>query len=225
MKFQAKGKWKAMATPSINSSLFGGIEVLEDYNMHANIAPNKEGLVVKRKGDSSSSLAIPPKKRKNMFQEVDVNEGLAKEKGVKKPECITNKKKKKKRKKVDKNKPAINMTVLEKITQGEDTALERKHKMVEDVTNKGNPDKIDSLNGVEDSGEKLSNACDDVKTVESTKALEIDMSEWRNVFVCEDIIDALAEKGFNAPTPIQRLTLPSALRGNDYMHNIEMEYH
>ena len=39
-------------------------------------------------------------------------------------------------------------------------------------------------------------------------ALAVDiaeMGEWKDLFVCDEIIKALAEKGFKSPTPIQKL--------------------
>ena len=44
------------------------------------------------------------------------------------------------------------------------------------------------------------------------------MGEWKDLFVCDEIIKALAEKGFNSPTTIKILTLPAYLNGN--MHII-----
>merc|ERR1719348_1542146 len=49
------------------------------------------------------------------------------------------------------------------------------------------------------------------KVVKSLKMS--DMNEWKELFVCEEIIKVLAEKGFQSPTPIQRMTLAAALKG------------
>merc|ERR1719348_1483917 len=49
------------------------------------------------------------------------------------------------------------------------------------------------------------------KVVKSLKMS--DMNEWKELFVCEEIIKVLAEKGFSSPTPIQRMTLAAALKG------------
>ena len=38
------------------------------------------------------------------------------------------------------------------------------------------------------------------------------MSAWRNLFVPKEVLKGLAELGFSAPTPIQALVLPSAIR-------------
>ena len=38
------------------------------------------------------------------------------------------------------------------------------------------------------------------------------MSGWKNLFVPDDVLKALQEQGFDSPTPIQTLSLPSAIR-------------
>ncbi|XP_015271006.1 PREDICTED: ATP-dependent RNA helicase DDX24 [Gekko japonicus] len=40
----------------------------------------------------------------------------------------------------------------------------------------------------------------------------VDMSAWKGLFVPEPVLQALGELGFSAPTPIQALALPSAIR-------------
>merc|ERR1712013_923649 len=47
----------------------------------------------------------------------------------------------------------------------------------------------------------------------ATEGGEEDVSEWKKLFVCEALVSALEKKGFKTPTPIQRLTLPAALKG------------
>lgn len=44
-----------------------------------------------------------------------------------------------------------------------------------------------------------------------------DMGEWKDLVVYNEIIKALAEKGFNSPTTIKILTLPAYLSGNMYI--------
>ncbi|XP_053141567.1 ATP-dependent RNA helicase DDX24 [Hemicordylus capensis] len=41
---------------------------------------------------------------------------------------------------------------------------------------------------------------------------KVDMSAWKGLFVPKPVLQALSELGFNAPTPIQALALPSAIR-------------
>ncbi|XP_064625673.1 ATP-dependent RNA helicase DDX24-like isoform X2 [Lineus longissimus] len=55
----------------------------------------------------------------------------------------------------------------------------------------------DSSKGSETAGSKISTA---------------DMSPWKNLFVPPLVLKALEEQGFTCPTPIQSLTLPSAIR-------------
>ena len=44
------------------------------------------------------------------------------------------------------------------------------------------------------------------------KLFLLDMSAWNNLFVPDAIMKGLSELGFSAPTPIQTLVLPSAIR-------------
>ena len=39
-----------------------------------------------------------------------------------------------------------------------------------------------------------------------------DMSKWKDLFVPDPVLRALSDVGFDAPTPIQCLTLPAAIR-------------
>ena len=55
---------------------------------------------------------------------------------------------------------------------------------------------------------------DDVKDELSKFDANTDMSEWKSLYVCDEILLALKAKGFTNPTPIQKLTLPMALAGN-----------
>lgn len=40
-----------------------------------------------------------------------------------------------------------------------------------------------------------------------------DVSAWKELFVPEPVLDALRDLGFKEPTPIQRQTLPAAIKG------------
>jgi hypothetical protein len=46
---------------------------------------------------------------------------------------------------------------------------------------------------------------------ESTSS--VDVSAWKELFVPEPILNALRDLGFQEPTPIQRQTLPAAIKG------------
>ena len=41
----------------------------------------------------------------------------------------------------------------------------------------------------------------------------VDVSAWKELFVPEPVLDALRDLGFQEPTPIQRQTLPAAIKG------------
>ena len=40
-----------------------------------------------------------------------------------------------------------------------------------------------------------------------------DVSAWKELFVPEPVLRALKDLGFKEPTPIQRTTLPAAIKG------------
>ncbi|XP_060117828.1 ATP-dependent RNA helicase DDX24 [Heteronotia binoei] len=50
------------------------------------------------------------------------------------------------------------------------------------------------------------------EVLSASSDLQVDMSAWKGLFVPEPVLQALGELGFSAPTPIQALTLPSAIR-------------
>jgi len=62
---------------------------------------------------------------------------------------------------------------------------------------------------VESKTESSGNASDVIGTEDG----EDNVSEWKKLFVCEALVSALEKKGFKTPTPIQRLTLPAAIKG------------
>merc|ERR1719219_132924 len=59
---------------------------------------------------------------------------------------------------------------------------------------------------------KPESTTDGPETVETEEGGD-DVSEWKKLFVCEALVSALEKKGFKTPTPIQRLTLPAAIKG------------
>ncbi|XP_023240106.1 ATP-dependent RNA helicase DDX24-like [Centruroides sculpturatus] len=56
------------------------------------------------------------------------------------------------------------------------------------------------------------NICETGKKEQNVDTDEADMSAWKDCFVPEPVLKALSELGFTYPTPIQALTLPSAIR-------------
>merc|ERR1719397_1835926 len=61
--------------------------------------------------------------------------------------------------------------------------------------------------------ESKTEANDNTSDVIGTEDGEEEVSEWKKLFVCDSLVSALEKKGFKTPTPIQRLTLPAALKG------------
>ncbi|XP_041668588.1 ATP-dependent RNA helicase DDX24 [Cheilinus undulatus] len=104
-----------------------------------------------------------------------------------------NMKKKKKKKKVEKNKTSVVEPNQE--TPSEPQAVEEKPTQ-ENVTK---PPKKQATNWT-----NAAHFGSDVKN--------IDMSAWKNLFVPPPVLKALTSLGFGSPTPIQALTLPSAIR-------------
>lgn len=53
---------------------------------------------------------------------------------------------------------------------------------------------------------------ENVEEFQESDTYKIDMSAWKDCFVPEAVLRALSELGFAYPTPVQALTLPSAIR-------------
>ena len=64
----------------------------------------------------------------------------------------------------------------------------------------------------EEKVESKTESSGDASDVIGTEDGEDNVSEWKKLFVCEALVSALEEKGFKTPTPIQRLTLPAAIK-------------
>ena len=185
----------------VDSAMCGGIEVLNDYAINQkDTVVKSDKKAVKRKSDLKSETNA--KKKKNSFEEVDIRNENAPPIPPLKKSPVGDKgisKKKKKKNKNAKNKPAINLDALNKIGQ-----VKENNPTKESVPHKKNDKKIkqpihqDLSAPIGEAVEGLTDA---------------DMAEWREVFVCEDIIRNLQEKGFKSPTPIQKLTLPAAING------------
>ena len=223
MKFRAKGTWQAVAMPHTmfvnDAAMCGGIEVLNDYEI------NKPA---KRKIESNNAEAVQAKKvRKNTFAEVDI---------VAKPAAAVLKAKKEPVKNVqlDKVKPAKPAQqpdkakpVKPKQQQSDKTKPAKKDKKRRKDKNK----QAINLDVLAKFGSKSTTPCappptevveaaQEPKVGHKTKAKkankkqkELNMDQWREVFVCEEIIQNLALKGFQAPTLIQKMTLPAAIKG------------
>jgi len=65
----------------------------------------------------------------------------------------------------------------------------------------------------EEKVESKTESSGEASDVIGTEDGEDNVSEWKKLFVCEALVSALEKKGFKTPTPIQRLTLPAAIKG------------
>jgi len=242
MKVKAKGGWKSIPLPQsiftggIDSAMCGGIEILDDHSIQSEVVPSvKPGTNPLNKRKIENDIKESAKKKKFNFVEIDLEPGskkvedsvlkenvpkkkkkkvplvLKQDEGslikVAKPEI----KKKKKTKKKSANKPVINLEALtrrlEEKSQSDSTNPTANSKSPKPdipkikTKEKGKEKKMIKEKGKEDT------------TPAPGSGKPLDMNEWREVFVCEEIITALEEKGFGSPTPIQKLTLPAALKG------------
>ena len=64
----------------------------------------------------------------------------------------------------------------------------------------------------EEKVESKTESSGEASDVIGTEDGEDNVSEWKKLFVCEALVSALEKKGFKTPTPIQRLTLPAAIK-------------
>ena len=209
MKFKSKSPWKSIPMPHSlfgtgnDSAMCGGIEVLEDYtlNQKKGIVSGKEDRKeIKRKIHVNHEKGA--KKARNTFNEVDI-ETSKKSQGTKMPaEEKQNTKKKKKRTK-SKNKPAINMDLFKTLNHTTEGATEKEE----------GPANLKTAVKKQKNKKKEVPCPQESKDVKKPALQESDMSEWREIFVCEEIIKNLQLKGFSSPTPIQKLTLPAAING------------
>ena len=99
------------------------------------------------------------------------------------------------------NKVVIENTDLKEQKLSKSTKKQNNEKPVKSKS-KSKPDKS-----------KKKNKNQEVYKDDSLKPVEISqMTEWKEIFVCDEIIKVIAEKGFRSPTPIQKQTLPPALK-------------
>ena len=158
--------------------------------------------------------------KKNGFNIIDVVEEEADFVTLSRSQ-VTEEKKKKKKKKSGKNKPAINLEAFNKLPPSATEAEPEPR----DGKEANEPDKLIGKESLKKKKEKKNKpAVKDTKPVgEVSEAAAIvedviteasdKVSEWKELFVCDDILKALEEKGFRSPTPIQRLTLAASLKG------------
>ncbi len=214
MKFKEIGAWESIPMPHSlfagggMDSVCGGIEVLSDYTVAAGnkilLGKSKPaGKPLKRKSDAEPppTLAVKKKKPAASFTVTDISNPA--ESAVPQSKAKTKKKKKKNEKPaVDLSKLAQHLAKSAK-TETAPPAVSATPVEVAPITAK-------SAAKVEKSAHKGLKKLPD-KAEE--RVMAADVSEWRELFVCEEILRALAERGFSCPTPIQKLSLPAALQG------------
>lgn len=208
MKIKSDSEWKSIPLSqnfftNMDQFVCAGIEELTDYTLLEKgkttgkvkkrplSCPKKSSVVV-----ASEREEIPAKKlKKNVFKVTDQNDDVKTSNDIKK-----NAKKDKKKNK-EKNKPNINLTAIRNIQE----TAEKKENQIKKVVDQAPVKSVKSNKSKPKGGVKA-------EDTESPLSLS-EMGEWRELFVCEELLRALAERGFKSPTPIQRLTLPAALQG------------
>ena len=242
MKVKAKGGWKSIPLPQsiftggIDSAMCGGIEILDDYSIQSEVAPSaKLGAKPLKKRKIENDIKESAKKKKFNFVEIDLEpdskkveetvlkENVPKKKKKKVPLVLKQDeggvikvakpeiKKKKKNKKKSANKPVINLEALtrrlDKKSQSDSTnSTANPESPKPDVPKIKTKEKVKEKKMIKEKEKEET-------TTAPGPCKPLDMNQWREVFVCEEIIKALEEKGFSSPTPIQKLTLPAALKG------------
>ncbi|NXX63112.1 DDX24 helicase, partial [Scopus umbretta] len=211
------GKWK---TVPIDPSLFadeefGNIVCLEELTEYKLVSSSKVGKVKeKRKAESVSEegneedkeLAIPPKKKK---KNKDLRSKTDKSGDSSAAEID-----------VPVDKEAKCNTVIE-VADCEDQG----HVAESTSSKKDAPKKKKKKKVAEDKASQAQEAFPSVATSKKVKnwTTEVlsastdhkaDVSAWKDLFVPEPVLQALSYLGFSAPTPIQALALPSAIRDN-----------
>ena len=200
MKIKSSSEWKSIPLSqnfftNMDQVVCGGIEELTDYTLLEKGKTSRKGKKRSLSCPKKSSVTqrpeeVPVKKvKKNVFKVIDLSE-------TKSVKTITESQKtvKVNKKKKVKNKPNINLAAISNIK-----------KKTEEKENESKEVKI-----------KVSKSKKKKCPEEESKVdwhQRSDMSEWREMFVCEELLEVLAKQGFKSPTPIQRMTLPAAIQG------------
>jgi len=156
----------------------------------------------------------------------DISKSEAKEAGSKGEETPLKSKKKKYKKE---NKPTINLEMFAKFSGKENAPKDSSNPLPEEKQLIPEKDIAETLPTTKtEESEKSSSKIqkptkkkkkakqNSSKVDKSSKNSPVEMSAmsaWKELFVRDDILLGLAEKGFVTPTPIQRMTLPAALKG------------
>ncbi len=216
MKYKEIGAWESIPMPHSlfaggggMDSVCGGIEVLSDYTVAAGnkilLGKSKPaGKQLKRKSDAEPppTLALKKKKPASSFTVTDISDPA--DSKVPQSKAKTKKKKKKKN-----EKPAVDVSKLAQHL-AKSAKTEAAPPTVSVIPVEAAPITSKPAAKVEKLAQKGLKKLPD-KAEE--RVMAADVSEWRELFVCEEILRALAERGFSCPTPIQKLSLPAALQG------------
>ncbi|NWZ93379.1 DDX24 helicase, partial [Nesospiza acunhae] len=211
------GEWK---TVPIDPNLFAEeefrdivcLEELTDYKL---VSSSKVGKIKekKRKAESASEEGseeveepvVPPKKKKktkDLRRQTDkVNTSNAAEIDVlvdKEAKCNEI---------IEEANCEDHRHVTESMSSRRDTPKKKKKKVPKDKVFQAQ----EALPSVVTS-KKVKNWTTEVLSVSTDQ--KADVSAWKDLFVPEPVLQALSSLGFSAPTPIQALALPSAIRDN-----------
>ncbi|NXP46202.1 DDX24 helicase, partial [Heliornis fulica] len=210
---QVIGKWKSV---QIDPNLFADedfkdIVCLEELTEYKLISSSKVGKVKekKRKAESLSeegseeeeAPVVPPKKKKkDLRSKTDKSSD---------PNAAENDVPVDKEAKCNKVIKAVNSEdhghVAESTSSTKDASKKKKvTKIKVSQAQEALPSVLTSKKGKNWTSEVLSASTDH----------KADVSAWKNLFVPEPVLRALSYLGFSAPTPIQALALPSAIRDN-----------
>ena len=223
MKLQEKGAWKAIPMPhslfsgGMDSAVCGGIEVLDDYTIskgnkivsstQAQLA--KSGKSLKRKNESVLIEEVAGKKKKlaSGFVVTDIQSHDDGKKSESRP--------KSKKKKKSKNKPAVDLSKFNQLFSRTESSPTVRDSVSLKPADKNSQAESLPVKKSETLTKKVKKtfSTEAIVDPQAARAVPVDVSEWKELFVCEEVLKALADRGFSQPTPIQRLSLPSALKG------------
>ncbi|NXN75512.1 DDX24 helicase, partial [Himantopus himantopus] len=211
------GKWK---TVPIDPNLFadeefGDIVCLEELTEYKLVSSSKVGKVKekKRKAESVSEEGneeeeepvVPPKKKK---KNKDLRSKTDKSSDANAAEIDVPVDKEAKRNEIIK---AVDCEgdghVAESVSSTKDAPKKKKKKVAKNKASQAQ----EALPSVTTS-KKVKNWTTEVLSASTDQ--KADVSAWKDLFVPEPVLRALSHLGFSAPTPIQALALPSAIRDN-----------
>ncbi|NWV15229.1 DDX24 helicase, partial [Ptilonorhynchus violaceus] len=211
------GEWK---TVQIDPNLFAeeefrDIVCLEELTEYKLVSSSKVGKVKekKRKAESASEEGneeveepvVPPKKKKknkDLRSQTDKgNTPKAAEVGVlvdKKAKCNE----------IIEEENCEDQGQITESTSGRKDSPKKKKKKVPKTKASQAQETLSSVA----SSKKVKNWTTDILSASADQ--KADVSAWKDLFVPEPVLQALSYLGFSAPTPIQALALPSAIRDN-----------